>query len=69
MALERASVTKDELRETILSRLERFTDRVDWIGDTADSAFADSIIGLIDTFAEAAALREVARGIREATRG
>lgn len=62
------SVSDDELKASILGRLDALTTRVEWVRVGADIAFADSILGLINAMSEAAALREFVADMRHELR-
>lgn len=44
-------LSRDEMRAAILARVDTFTDHVEWIGGSADLAFADSIVALMEYLA------------------
>jgi hypothetical protein len=37
----------DEAKRSVLTRLATFTEHVDWVGEGADIAFADSVLELL----------------------
>jgi len=45
-------LTQNDLRRAVLQRLDTFTDKVEWIGGSADYAFADSIIEFAKWYAD-----------------
>lgn len=54
-------LTRNDLRRSVLQRLDTFTERVEWIGDAADYAFADSIIEFAKWYADCEVDRRATR--------